>query len=254
MRPKHFHLPNAVRQRLRPSRILCRSPLPRTFPFIRPQQRTLLTAVTNSPTLLTQYGDDQPPPEVISTLVDAAFAWAEQGHRFKDPPTHAVVLVSKALIPRGKEEILQGLSKARRLAGINAVIGVVDTVAEGAKGVSVLLASRKEGVQIETLAGLPTKELRVGRWHAKDKDEQAPFNFDEVMASIRGGESMRPVEKNPFENPANDFIFALGEMESMNKQAAKINSRYPSADVVCALMTWARLMEDGNYIGVDSND
>jgi hypothetical protein len=235
MRPKHFHLPNAFRQRLHPSPVLSRSPLPGTSPFTRPQQRTLLTAVTNSPTLLTQYGDDQPPPEVISTLVDAAFAWAEQGHRLKDPPTHAVVLVSKALIPRGKDELLQGLSKARRLAGINALIGVVDTVAEGAKGVSVLLASRKEGVQIETLTGVPPQELRVGRWHAKDRDEKTPFNFDEVMASIRSGKSMKAVGKNPFENASKDFIFALGEMESMNKEAAKINSRYPSADVVCPL-------------------
>jgi hypothetical protein len=235
MRLKHFHLPNAFWQRLCPLHVLCHRSFPRTSTFTRQQRRTLISAVTNSPALLTQYGDDQPPPEVISTLVDAAFAWAEQGHRSKDPPTHAVVLVSKALIPRGKEELLQGLSQARRLAGLNALIGVVDAVGEGAKGVSVFLATRQEGVQIETLTGLATKELRVGRWHAKDKDEKTPFNFDQVMASIRGGESMRPVERNPFEKPSNDFIFALGEMESMNKQAAKINSRYPSADVVCPL-------------------
>jgi len=233
MRPKHFHLPNAFRQRLPPLSVLCRSSPPQILPFHRQQRRTLLTAVTNSPTLLTQYGDDQPPPEVISALVDAGFAWAEQGHRAEDPPTHAVVLVSKALIPRGTAELLQGLGKARRLTGINALVGVVDTVAEGAKGVSVLLASRKEGVQIETLAGRPAKELRVGRWHAKDREENAPFDFDQAMASIRGGKSVKPAERNPFENPPKDFVFALGEMESMNWEAAKINSRYPEADVVC---------------------
>jgi hypothetical protein len=236
MRPSHFPLANAFWQKLQRTPLLCHKPdhalLPQISPFRPRQQRTLLTAVTNSPALLTQYGDDQPPPEVISTLVDAAFAWAEQGHRARDPPTHAVVLVSKALIPRGKEELLQGLSKTRRLTGINALIGVVDAIGEGAKGVSVLLASRKEGVQIETLAGLPPQELRVGRRRAKDEDENTPFNFDEIMASIRGRKSVKPVETNPFASAPRDFIFALGEIESMNNEASKINARYPSADVV----------------------
>jgi hypothetical protein len=181
--------------------------------------------------------NDTQPPHVVGTLVDVALAWAAQGHHPKDPPTHAVVLVSKALIPNGTCRLLQGLSSSSRLAGLDALVGVVDTVGEGAKGVSVLLASHKERVQIDTMSGLLPMELRVGKWHAKDAEQNMPFNFEEVMASIRGGASVKPAQFSP--TAPRDFILALGGMETMSSQAPAINQRYPSADVVCPTLCLA---------------
>ena len=69
----------------------------------RSNQRTLITAVTSSPTILNKYPDDtQPPPTILPTIVDAGLAWASQTHNTEDPPTYAIILISKALIPRGK--------------------------------------------------------------------------------------------------------------------------------------------------------
>src|SRR5208282_3005818 len=130
------------------------------------QRRALITAVTNSPAILNKYPDDtQPPPTILPTIVDAGLAWASQTHNIDDPPAHAIILISKALIPRGKDPLLEALSQSNGLCGLNALVGVVDTVGEGAKGISVLLASRSEEITIDTLKGVQSETLRVGKWH-----------------------------------------------------------------------------------------
>jgi len=238
MPTKQFHVVNAILRNLRTTARFSRRPadcavLPRSPLYGVAQHRTLLTAVTNSPTILTKFPEGaQPPPNVLATLVDAAIAWAEQGHRRIDPPTHAVVLVSKDFIPTGKDELLQGLSSSGRLPGLDSLVGVVDAVGEGAKGVSVLLASREEGVIIDTLVGLPPRELRVGGRHAQDTKQSIPFNFADIMASIRGGPSDKPVGTSLGSSDSRDFIFALGVMETLSYEAARINLQYPSADFV----------------------
>jgi len=258
MPTKQFHIANGIRRILRPTALL--SPGPDCAIFLRrrrdaaEQCRTLLTAVTNSPMILTKFPEGtHPPPNAFATLVDTAIAWAEQGHRHADPPTHAVVLVSKDLIPTGKDELLQGLGNSRRLPGLDSLIGIVDTVGEGAKGVSVLLASREERIIIDALAGLPPRELRVGRWHAKDTEENIPFNFADIIASIRGGPSVKPVETSSSPSDSREFIFALGDMETLSYEAARINLQYPSADIVSMFpLFW--LMEDGTCSGTNTHD
>ena len=258
MSPKQFRIANGIPRILRPTAPLLRGPdcavFRRRCLYAVEQYRTLITAVTNSPMILTKFPEGtHPPPKAFATLVDTAIAWAEQGHRHTDPPTQAVVLVSKDLIPTGKDELLQGLSNSGRLPGLDSLIGVVDTVGEGAKGVSVLLASREERVKIDTLAGLPPRELRVGRWHAKDTEENIPFNFADIMASIRGGPSVKPVGTSSSPSDSRDFIFALGDMETLSYEAARINLRYPSADIVSMFpLFW--LMEDGTCSGTNTSD
>jgi hypothetical protein len=151
------------------------------------QRRTLLTAVTNSPTILTKYPEDtQPPPTVLPALVDAAISWAAEPHTKEDPPSHAIILVHKGLIPQGRDELLDALGQSTLLGGLSALVGVVDTVGEGAKGVSVLLASKSEYVSID-MEGVQNEVLRVGKWHAKDVETEETMNFDDILASIRGG-------------------------------------------------------------------
>src|SRR5271169_2450044 len=88
------------------------------------QRRNLLTAVTNSPTILTKYPQDtQPPPTVLPTLIDAALSWAAEAHSKEDPPSHAIILVHKALIPQGRNELLDALGQSTRLGGLDAVVG-----------------------------------------------------------------------------------------------------------------------------------
>jgi hypothetical protein len=197
------------------------------------QRRTLITAVTSSPTILNKYPDDtQPPPTILPTIVDAGLAWASQTHNIDDPPAHAIILISKALIPRGKDPLLEALGRSNRLCGLNALVGVVDTVGEGAKGVSVLLASRNEEITIDTLKGVQTEAVRVGKWHAMDVEKDEAINLDDILASMRGGATTTPVAARPNLSSTEDFVFVLGEMEAVNSQTTTINQRYPSADIV----------------------
>lgn len=200
------------------------------------QRRTLLTAVTSSPTILNRYPNDtQPPPTLLPTVVDAGLAWASQSHNPNDPPTHAIILVSKALIPRGKDDLLQALSQSNRLCGLNALVGAVDTVGEGAKGVSVLLASRSEGITIDTLKGVQNETLRVGKWHAKDVEKEETINFDNILASMRGEtDGSLTTAAKPDSSPTKETVFVLGEMEAVQNQALAINKKFPSAEIVCA--------------------
>jgi hypothetical protein len=199
----------------------------------RSNQRTLITAITNSPTILNKYPDDtQPPPTILPTIVDAGLAWASQTHNTEDPPAYAIILISKALIPRGRDPLLEALGQSNRLCGLNALVGVVDTVGEGAKGVSVLLASRSEGITIDTLKGVQTEALRVGKWHEKDIEKEECINFDDVLASIRGGATVPPVAARPNPSSTEDLVFVIGEMEAVNSQATTMNQKFPSADIV----------------------
>jgi len=199
------------------------------------QRRTLLTAVTNSPTILTKYPEDrQPPPTVLPALADAAISWAAEPHTKDDPPSHAIILVHKALIPQGRDELLDALGQSTRLGGLNALVGVVDTVGEGAKGVSVLLASKSEDVSIDTLEGVQNEVLRVGKWHAKDVETEETMNFDDILASIRGGtnrSAAAPATGAP--SSAGESVFVVGEMEALQTQAPLLNQRFPSANIVC---------------------
>ena len=195
------------------------------------QRRSLLTAVTNSPRILNKYTDDiQPPPFVLTTVIDAGLSWVAQGHCPDDPPSHAIVLVNKSLIPRGKDELLQALHESTQLSGLNAVVAAVDSVGEGAKGVSVLLASQSEGITINSLEGIEKEEIRVGKWHAKDIEKDEPVDFDTILASVRG---QTTVEAAPSASRSKgSLVFVLGEMEGMQSLASQINSNYPSADIV----------------------
>ena len=215
-----------------PSSVKCT--LEANLPAIE-QQRTLLTAVTSSPTILNKYPEDtQPTATVLPTVIDAGLAWASQSHNPDDPPTHALILVSKALIPRGKDELLQALGLSNRICGLNALVGAIDTVGEGAKGVSVLLASRSEGVTLDTLKGVQNEALRVGKWHAKDVEKDESIDFDNILASMRGDSSSSlATAAKADSSPTKETVFVLGEMEAVQKQAVPINSKFPSADIVC---------------------
>lgn len=212
--------------------------------------RTLLTAVTNSSAILDTHVDTQPSPAFLSSLVDVALSWALQGHKPDDPQSHAIILVHKSLLPSGKHELLQSLTQSPRLWGLNALIGAVDAVGDGAKGVSVLVASRSEGVTIDTLKGIENEVSRVGKWHAKDKEgDEDSMDFEHILASIRGG----VVSAVPVESSSNrDFVFVLGEMESVQKQASAINRKYPHADIVYVSSTG--LIEDGYNTSTDAHD
>jgi hypothetical protein len=127
---------------------------------------------------------------------------------------------------------LYALGESTHLCGLNALVGVVDSVGEGAKGISVLLASKSEAVTIKTLKGSPKEEIRVGRWHAKDVEtETTPMDFDNVMASIRGqASSSRP--SIPSISREREFVLAIGEMEGTQSQAETISQMFPKADIV----------------------
>jgi hypothetical protein len=124
--------------------------------------------------------------------------------------------------------LLQSLGKAKKLGGLNAVVAIVDTVGYGAKGVSVLLASKDVKVTVDALESVAKKPLRVGRWHAKDEETNFFTSFDEVLASMRG-EKKEPATA---EQSNKGFAFVLGELDSLNTQATKINHLLPSADIV----------------------
>jgi len=219
------------------------------------QKRTLLTAVTNSPTLLTKYPKDtQPPPTVLPGLVDAAISWASESHTTEDPPSHAIILVHKALIPQGRDQLLDALGQSTRLVGLNALVGVVDTVGEGAKGVSVLLASKSENVSIDTPEGVQNEVLRVGKWHAKDVETEDTTSFDDILASIRGGANVSAAMPVSGLNPSmEDSVFVVGEMETVQTRALFLNEKFPSVDIVNS-PDLVELTEDGDYFGTDAND
>ena len=197
------------------------------------QCRTLLTAVTSSPSLL----ESPKSKPQLSVLVDSALEWASKDYTSNDPPSHAIVLIHKSFLPKGNESFLYALGESKQLCGLNSLVGVVDAVGEGAKGVSVLLASSSEGVIIDTLTGSKKEELRVGRWHAKDveTEDDEPMNFDDVMASIRGQAStMRPSVASI--SNEREFVFAVGEMEGAQSQAENLGQMFPKADIVKYLL------------------
>jgi hypothetical protein len=191
-----------------------------------------VTAVTYSPRIIIPPSDPQPPPKVVGSLVDAAILWASHRQPQEDPPTHAIILVSKALIPTGEEELLQALSQSDSLRGLDALVGVVDYIGDGAKGASVLLASKSENVTIERLKGVQKEDLRVGRWHAKDVEEEGPIDFDNMMASIRGT-AASPVVVSSTSSSESDLLFVLGETEGIQSQVSVINQMFPKASIVC---------------------
>ena len=219
------------------------------------QRRTLLTAVTNSPNLLTKYpANTQPPLAVLPTLVDAAISWAAEHHTTEDPPSEAIILVHKALIPQGQNELFDALSQSTRLGGLNALVGVVDTVGEGAKGVSVLLASKNEAVEIDTLEFAQNEVLRVGKWHAMDIEKEETINFDDILASIREGANVSAAKPaSGSKRLKGDSVFVLGEMEAVQTHASLLNQRFPSADIVLNPCRF-QLTEDGNHLGTNAND
>jgi hypothetical protein len=205
-------------------------PLRKFNPALSERHRTLLTAVTASQTIYNKYPGDVPPPSVLYGLVDAALAWASQAQKSDDPPSHAIILVNKSLIPKEKDKLLQALGQSTRLCGLNALVGVVDAVGEGATGVSVLLASRSEKVTIDTLISEKSEPLRVGKWHAKDEENDEAMDFDSILSLVRGGKAVEAVPQEP--SSKQDLVFVIGEMEAVHNRAANINAKYPTADIV----------------------
>jgi hypothetical protein len=195
------------------------------------QRRCLVTAITTSPRL-TDPKNNEAAIARLPLLVDSALAWASRRHPPHDPPTHAIVLIRKPLIPRGKGELIKALSETNELAGLNALVGVVDTVGGGATGVSVLVASKSEGVTIDTLKGLQNEALRVGKWHAKDVEDDNGMNFDDVLASIRQGKEVPTAAVSMSQVSGKDLAFVIGEMEGVQNHASKINEKCPRADIV----------------------
>jgi hypothetical protein len=198
----------------------------------RDQSRTLVTAVTYSPRVT--IADPRPPPaRVVGSLVDAALSWANVDHRSADPPSHAIILVSKELIPSGEVELVAALGRSEQLRGLDALVGVVDYMECGSKGASVLLASKSENVTIEQLSGVEEEVLRVGRWHAKDVEEDGPFDFDNMIASIRGTEAPTVVVE-PKSSSKKELVFTIGEAKSIQDQISCIRQTYPNATIVYA--------------------
>ena len=133
-------------------------------------------------------------------------------------------------------------------------MGVVDSVGEGAKGVSVLLASRSEDVSIDILEGVQNEVLRVGKWHAKDVETEDTTSFEDILASIRGGahvSAATPTSGVRFSGA--DSVFVVGEIEAVQTQASLLNEKFPSADIVSS-PGFVELTEDGSYFGTDAND
>ena len=192
------------------------------------QRRSLLTAVTSLPP---KRKSSVPGPPLYA-LVDAALLQASTYHIPNDPPSHAIILIHKALIPPGKDQFLDALGESQQLCGLNALVGVVDAVGDRATGISVLLASSSEGVTIDRLQGSKKEEVRVGRWHAQDVETVGEaMNFEDVMASIRGQvTSTRP--SVPAVSSKREFVFAIGEMEGTQSQAESISQMFPKADIV----------------------
>lgn len=202
-------------------------------PFNR---RHLLTAATLNPPPLGPKSQKRERLAVqIPELVKAALSWASTTHKSSDPPTHALIILGRDLIPRAKQELLSLLRPVDQLNTLDSIIGVTDRVGKDGNGVSVLLASGKEGVTIETVRGEETEVLRVGKWHAKDEEDNdggAPFDFDNILASIRKGAQLTASDGTGKQAIGNEFVFALGEAEGLQKQAIAINQHYPTADVV----------------------
>ena len=218
-----------------------RQPLPK-FSGTRQQTRRFLSAVTLSPPLVPSRqfleGDVA---TVLPGLIEATFAWASVGFERTDPPSqpsHALILVGRNLLPTDRETLLNSLATVEQLKTVNAVVGAVDRVGYDGRGVCVLLASKEEGITFETIKGSQPELLRVGRWHAKDEEpeEDEPFDFDNVMTSIKKGAEVTTVENNgESEGKAaigKEFLLALGEAENLQKQAIQINQNYPTADIV----------------------
>jgi hypothetical protein len=128
---------------------------------------------------------------------------------------------------------MTSLGKSERLRGLDAVIGVVDYMESGSKGASVLLASKSENVTIEQLSGVEQEDLRVGRWHAKDVEEDGPIDFDNMMASIRGTEAPTVVVE-PKSSLEQELVFIIGEAKSIQGQISGIRQTYPNATIVYA--------------------
>jgi hypothetical protein len=198
------------------------------------QTRNLLTAATFNPP--TQLSADNP-TQVLPGLVEAAFAWGARGFKSANPPSHSVILISRDLLPSDNQVLLSSLSIVRQLSVTNTVVGIVDKVGIQGKGVSLLLASQDEGVTFETVKGTETELLRVGRWHAKDQepDEEEPFDFDNVIASMKKGSQIKSVKSTGKEAIGKEFVLALGDGTTLQQQALEINQQYPTAEIVSSI-------------------
>jgi hypothetical protein len=92
----------------------------------------------------------------------------------------------------------------------------------------------------------------VGKWHAKDVEEDGSMNFDDVLRSIRNGKDVPPAVELSSLSTGRDFVFVMGEMEEVQNQASKINEMFPLADIVYHVLTV--LTADGNYTFNNTDD
>jgi hypothetical protein len=121
-----------------------------------------------------------------------------------------------------------------------------------ATGVSVLLASKSEGVNIELLESAKKEVLRVGKWHAKDKEEDEPFNFENVIASMRTGNVVPEPVTPTSHSLGRDLVFVMGERDAIQDQTVTLNQRFPLADIVRYIM--AVLIADWDLTFPNTNE
>jgi hypothetical protein len=202
------------------------------------QRRGLLTAITYIPP--TRYLPRETPfqPTVLTQLLDVSLAWATNLHpkEKNDTVTHALVLVSKSLVPDGKTQFRAACLAAPNLTALdNYVVGVVDCVGHGKHGIAVLATTGRQGARFVRIPGPEIQELRVGRWHSKDAEEEdtKEFDFDDVLASIRQDRTRKvePQVRNP-EDFRNHFVFTLGNTFSLTELSREIKRLYCRSDIV----------------------
>jgi hypothetical protein len=189
---------------------------------------------------------------ILPNLIGSALAWASKPHSRKDPATHAIVLIRKQVIPKGKDTLLKILRETQQLSSLDVLVAVVDSIGSSPVGVSVLLASKSEKVSIKSLKGAKNDVLRVGKWHAKDTEEDESMNFEDILASIRKGKEVPSAAESTSESIGRDLVFVLGEMEGVQNQASSINKEYPLADIVSSALTI--LTTVGDYTFQDTDD
>jgi len=214
----------------------CAGPISHSFVS---QHRNLITAFTYCPTTLKRRALEEDPIKGLITFIDATVAWASERHVSTDPPRSALVLFHKDLIPSKKpKDFITAVKNSPQLRNLDYVVAAVDTLGIDGLGVSVLLASESEQVVIESFRIPPTKELRVGRWHAKEKvDESEQVDFNSALAAIRGypkiEEPTRMASELDSENK--EFVFLLGDLSGLAKAASLTTEKFPTADIVSIL-------------------
>jgi hypothetical protein len=222
------------------------------------QNRGILTAITYTPPSKILPTNEACPPNVLTQLLDVTLAWATKDYqKTNDKITHALVLVSKTLVPQGIDNFRQACSASPNLSAVKEhVVAVVDCVGDGTHGITALITTNEQRAAFQPIPGPELQELRVGRWHAKEveQEETKEFNFQDVLASIRQNRKPfagRPVAEGNCKH-RNHLVIALGNMYSLTSLSTEIKKKYLRADIVQLLAILLILGRD--RFDEDTND